>query len=437
MRHPLVLVLALGAATTASADSLAVDAERAVELALAASHRREAAAARVQAAEKQVESADARRLPTVDLEAAVAHRSSVPEAVFPPSIPDIGGFVLYPDIQNTYQAGVALNQPLYTGGAIAGGREATRREADAAIAEADRVDDDLRLKARTAYWNAVAAEAALVAAIAEVERAERLLADARSLRAAGMAVRADELGAEARTAAARVRVIEAEADVANRHAELRSLLDLPRGTVFELIDRGARQPAAPPALEPLLVEARSARAELAALEARRDALVSRAQSIGAPNRPQVSLGARWDVARPNQRYFPLEDDWNTSWSVGVYAGWRVFDGDRTDAEVAALDAERAALEADIDELERRIALDVETAHHTLMAALSADAAAEAAVAAATAREADSRDRYTSGVATVSEVLDAQAELADAELSLVRTRTGAWIANAGLRRAVGR
>jgi outer membrane protein TolC len=360
----------------------------------------------------------------------------VPEAVFPESTPGVGGFVLFPDIQNSYRAGVAVSQPLWTGGAITGSREASRLEADVAIAEASRVDDDLRFQARTAYWSAVAAEAGLDAARSEVERAERLLDDARALRAAGMAVRADELGAEARAATARVRLIEAEADVSNRSAELRSLLDLPPGTDLELLDRGTRLPPVPPDLAALLAEARTTRAELTALEARRDALASRSETVAAPNRPQVSLGARWDVARPNERYLPLVDDWNTSWSVGVYAGWRVFDGDRTDAEVAALDAERAAVEAELDELERRIALDVETARHTLLAARAADLAAEAAVTAAAAREVDSRDRYTTGLATVSEVLDAQAELAEAELSLARARSGAWIADAGLRRAVG-
>ena len=150
--------------------------------------------------------ADARRLPTLDLEASVAHRSSVPEAVFPESIPDIGGFVLFPDIRNTYRAGVVLTQPVWTGGAISSNRDASRHEAAAAAAEAARVDDDLRFEARTAYWSAVAADAALDAARSEVERAARLLDDALALRDAGMAVRADELGAEARLAAARVRV---------------------------------------------------------------------------------------------------------------------------------------------------------------------------------------------------------------------------------------
>jgi len=437
MKPLFAVVLLVTSVGTAGADVLSLDADSAVELALEASHRRDAAAARVAAAEQQVEAADARRLPTLDLEASVAHRSSVPEATFPASIPDIGGFVLFPNIQDTYRAGVVLTQPLWTGGAISGSREAARHEQDAAAAEATRVDDDLRFEARTAYWSAVAADAALDAARAEAERAARLLDDAHALRDAGMTVRADELGAEARLAAARVRVIDAEAEAANRHAALRSLLELPSGTELALTDRGDRLPAGPLALDPLIAEALATRPELVAMTARRDALASRSETVAAPHRPQVSLGARWDVARPNERYLPLSDEWNTSWSVGLFAGWRVFDGDRTDAEVAVLDAERAAVEADLAELERRIALNVEIARRSLTAALAADTASAAAVEAASAREADSRDRYTAGVATVSEVLDAQTELADAELALVRARSGAWIADAGLRRAVGR
>ena len=179
------------------------------------------------------------------------------------------------------------------------------------------------------------------------------------------------------------------------------------------------------------------RPEIAALEARRDALASRTATAKAPTRPHVSLAAQWDVARPNERYLPLEDRWNSSWSVGLVAGWRVFDGARTGAEVASLDAERAAVIADIGELERRVALDVETARRSLDAAIAADTAATAAVTAATAREADTRDQYSAGTATVTAVLDAQTELADAELQRVRARTGAWLADAVLRRALGR
>lgn len=437
MRHAIAVLITLTLVTTAAADTLPLDPERAVELALGASDRAGAAAARVDAADERVDAADARRMPTLDLEASVAHRNPVPSVAFPADVPGVGGFVLFPNIQDVYRAGVVLSQPLWTGGAISGGRETARHEAVAATEEADRVDADLRFEARSAYWRAVSAGAALDAARAESERAARLLEDARALRAAGMAVRSDELGAESRVASAQVRVIETDAELANRLAELRSLLGIPPGTELELTERGERLPAAPPAVAPLIDEAMAGRPEIAALEARRDAVASRATTAKAPTRPRVSLAAEWNVARPNERFLPLEDTWNSSWSVGLVAGWRVFDGSRTRSEVASLDAERAALDADLGELERRVALDVETARQTLQAAIAADASAIAAVTAATAREADSRDRYTAGLATVTEVLDAQTDLADAELTLVRARTAAWLADTVLKRAIGR
>jgi len=437
MKTLFAVVFLVASVGSVAGDVLPLGADAAVELALQASDRRDAASARVAAAGQQVEAADARRLPTLDLEASVAHRSAVPPEAFPADVPGVGGFVLFPNIQNTYRAGVVVTQPVWTGGAISGDREAARHEEAAATAEAARVDDDLRYEARIAYWSAVAADAALDAARSEAERAARLLDDARALRDAGMAVRADELGAAARLAAARVRVIDAEAEAANRRAALRSLLDLPPQTDLELTDRGERLPAEPHAIEPLIADALTTRPEVVALTARRDALASRSETVAAPNRPQVSLDARWDVARPNERYLPLSDEWNTSWSVGLFARWRVFDGHRTGSEVAVIRAEQAAVEADLAEFERRIALDVDTARRSLEAALAADSAAAAAVEAAAAREADSRDRYTAGIGTVSDVLDAQSELADAELALVRASSGAWIADAGLRRAVGR
>jgi len=437
MKHAIAVMITLASAVPAAADVLPLDADAAVALALEVSDRSIAAASRVDAASERVGLADSGRLPTVELAASASHRSAVPPASFPETVPGVGGYVLFPNIQDVYRGGVVLSQPLWTGGAVSGSREAARHEEGVATANASLVAANLRYAARTAYWRAVAAEAALAATRSEVERAQRLLADARDLRAAGMAVRADELGAEARLAAAQLRVIEAEAAVGNRHSELRSLLDLSPDIQIRLTDVGSQLPPGPAATDVLVAEARFTRPEIAALSSQRDALASRRTVAGAPSRPHVSLGAQWDVARPNERFLPLTDEWNTSWSVGVYAGWRVFDGSATKSDAAALDAEKTAVEADLRELERQVDLDVETARRDLTASISAEAAASASVAAATAREADSRERYAAGLATVSEVLDAQTDLADAELALVRARSGAWIADASLRRAVGR
>ena len=48
-----------------------------------------------------------------------------------------------------------------------------------------------------------------------------------------------------------------------------------------------------------------------------------------------------------------------------------------------------------------------------------------------------RERYAAGLAPMVEVLDAQADLTAADMTQIRARASAWVAEAALHRAVGR
>ncbi len=276
------------------------------------------------------------------------------------------------------------------------------------------------------------------AALSQQKRAEKLLADARSLRKAGMAVDADVLAAEARTASARLAVIRARTDADERMAELRSLLDEPAGTEIELADAMPQAlPPEPAPLPALQSGALDARPEVAVLEARVGASAAREDVARAAARPTVGASAGWTLARPNMRYLPLADQWNDSWSVGVSARWSLWDGGRTAAEVAAAKARRGALAEELADARRRVDLDVERARLALTSARAAVEAADAARKAAAARLTAEQNRYEAGLSTTADVLDAQADLTAAETQQVETRTGAWMAQARLDWAVGR
>ena len=105
--------------------------------------------------------------------------------------------------------------------------------------------------------------------------------------------------------------------------------------------------------------------------------------------------------------------------------------------MAAVHAEQRALEQDRGELERQILLEVATARLQLESALEAVGAADASAEAAAAWEEASSERYSAGLAMLSELLDAQADLTAAEVARVKTRASAWMAEAVLQRAVGR
>lgn len=421
-----------------AAETLRLDADEAVRLAVEASHLMVSADARLSAGESAVAAADAARMPEVATTAVVSQRSAVPELAAPLGGPGTEPQTLFPNIETTYLAELSVSQPLYAGGAIASGRASARHELDAATADRQRTLADLRLLARRDYWQAAASAATVDAAKAQESRAQRLLDDATSLREAGMAVDADVLAAQARVAAARVQVLRAETAARNDLASLRSLIGRGRDTTLELADRTTLTVPPPPAdVDSLVASALGSRPELVAVDARIAALRAHERVVDAARRPSLAVTGQWDLARPNSRYLPLEDTWNDSWSVGLMARWTVFDGDRTRSQTAVVRSQEAASRADRDELARRIALEVETARLDLQSALDSIPAADASRTAAAAREEASRERHAAGLAPIQEMLDAQAELASAEVEQIQTRAAAWIARAAVDRAVGR
>jgi outer membrane protein len=115
---------------------------------------------------------------------------------------------------------------------------------------------------------------------------------------------------------------------------------------------------------------------------------------------------------------------------------RLDDGGKARAEQAASQAVQRALAGERDELARRIALEVETSRRDLDTALATVTAADASRAAADEHERAAKERHEAGLAPISELLDAQAELATAEQEQVAALAAAWVATARLARALG-
>jgi outer membrane protein TolC len=433
-----ISAIALVGALPAAAASLTVDADAAARMAIEASTLTLAAADRVEASQSSVKAADSARMPILDIEAAVARQNEVPEFSAPVGGPGEPPTVIFPNIENTYNLDLSVSQPIYTGGAISANREAARHDESATTWSQKLTAIDLAYNARQLYWAAVTAAASVDVAEAQIARTERLLDDARALREAGMAVNADVFAAEARFSAAEVDLIRTRNEEAKALASLRSLLGIDPDVVIQLKDARTFQIPAPPRdLASIEQSALENRPELKIGAARIESLGAQARTVNANRRPMVAASGLYRIARPNQRFLPLEDVVNDSWRIGIGASWQVFDGSRTKEQVAVVHAEQRALQHDIGELERQIRLEVATSRLELESALEAVDAADTSVAAAEAWEEASSERYAVGLAVLSEVLDAQADLSAAEVAQVRTRASAWMAEAALMRSVGR
>lgn len=316
-----------------------------------------------------------------------------------------------------------------------------RLRAALALYEANRLDAD-ELK-RALAFEVADAFAGVLAAESLVEAADKRLAvNDEALKQARLNV---EAGLVARNELTRTEVEQATAAgalVKTRSAASRIRLSL--GFLIGVhLDRPLALPGMPaeetPAASALISEARQRRQDLIALDQRRQAALHSAREplmatlprvdlVGAASAGQYLGGA--DEARYAQDDVP-------SWSLGLVATWKLYDGGARYGQAERLAATAREVELDQHAAQRRVALDVALALEDLATARATQATAEIRVQAAQRNQAETHARFTNGLATAIEEADATASTFEAAAERTRARYAMWQAWLAINRTVGR
>lgn len=344
-----------------------------------------------------------------------------------------GGFPADTSSSAGASASLSLNWLLFD----FGGREARFSQADAARSVAfaqfaERVQAIL-LEAGVAYFDLLAAIAAEVAARENLRFAENSLAAATARERAGVGIKSDRLQADAAAAQALLALRQADGNLAIARGRLATAVRLPPTTRL-----GVAAPAPPgtaamlrQSADMLIDEAIRLRPDLAQGRANLRFAEAGLGVAEAARRPSLSLAARPGVTLGTQG-----QDLATG-TAGVTLSIPLFDsGGRTAAVIEArAEAERAA--ANLDATEQGAALDVWSRYQTLTVQSANLDTARRVLASSEEAAALAQGRYRSGLATIVELLNAQAVLADARRQLVAAEFGVRTAELQLARAVGR
>lgn len=467
--------------THVTADTLRLALSDAVTRALESSARLAGLEATNRGADAAARGARAAGLPLVELSAGYSRYSDVPGFVI--TLPGGRPLSIAPNIPDAWRARASVSVPLFTGGRIASTAEAARSERDATESDLEAARADLVLETTTAYWNLrLQTESASVLTEA-LAAYEAHLADARHRGEVGLAARSEVLAVEVERSRAELGRLQADGAAAVAEENLRRLLGVGERIVIVAVDQpGDRQtlPSAaadrsvdeptprsaaveqppdhpaplpeaagqnrqvergeeinPLALEPLVSTALATRPERGALASRVAAAEARARAEQRARWPQLAAVAGYDYANPNRRITPAQAEWKETWDASVNLSLPLFDSGRISAATARARAQAEALKQQAIDLDQRIRLEVNLRVIERRTAEEAVAVAERAVEAARENEMVTRDRYREGVASSSDLLDAEVKSLRAALDRTDARARLLLAGTNLDRAVGR
>ncbi|MFZ2390096.1 MAG: TolC family protein, partial [Polaromonas sp.] len=170
--------------------------------------------------------------------------------------------------------------------------------------------------------------------------------------------------------------------------------------------------------------------ELAALARQIDAMRHQAAAVRSETAPQVALSGGYGYQENRYQVHPGQ------WMVTLGAKWNLFDGGVASHRASAVERQAAALTEQRDELASLIALqvrqtwlDVQETRKRLVVTQSAIAQAEENLLVA-------RDRYANGLATHTEVLDAETLRTGSESNHATALFDTALAGLRLKRATG-
>lgn len=432
----LLITLLLSARSVDAQDAvLRLTQDAAIARGIANSQRLAELEARREGAEAAEAGRTAAAMPLVGLVGGYTRTNHVQEfAIAQPGQP---ARVIYPDVPDNVHVRLDLQWPIYTGGRTDALRRAARAERDAAGEDVAAARSDLRLEVTRAFWALVTAGETEQVLARSLESMASHVNDLRSRLEQGLIPPSELLSVEAQQSRQRLLAIEARNTRAIVEADLRRLLGIETEGRIEPIAALELPEATEPAADILIADARAHRAERRALERRVDASQARGNAASAARLPQVGVAGGYDYARPNPRIFPRIGEWRDSWDVSVNVSWVLWDGGRRHAEQAEAAAGARQAASRVADFDRQTAFEVRQRRLEVDSSRAAIAAASDGVRSATEARRVLGERFSAGVATSSELLDAEVAVLQAELDRTRALANARLAEARLTRAVGK
>jgi outer membrane protein TolC len=408
--------------------------DEAIAEGLANSHRLAELDARAEAADYTVTGRAVSERPSVSAQGGYTRTNHVDIFGFPG--PNGALQIIYPDVPDNWRARLDLQWPIYTGGRGDALTRAARAERSAIARDIDAARADLRLEITRAFFALITAEEAESVLRRAVESVDAHVRDVRARLDSGLIAPNDLSSSEAQASHQRLLALEASSARAIAEADLRRLTGN-ESPDLRVVTPAALPPVQTAAVADLIARALHARPERQALEQRVVSADERAEAVTSAAKPQIGVGGGYDYARPNPRIFPREAEWKPSWDASVNVTWSLWDGGRRAAEHGEARANAAAARTRIDQFDSDVTFEVRARAEELESSRASITAADDEVRAALEAERVVNERYRAGVATNTDVLDAQVARLQAELDRTRAVASVRLAQARLERAVGR
>jgi outer membrane protein TolC len=390
----------------------------------------DAARAAIDASRARTMQSNADRMPQVSAQGSYTYDSLRPYVAI--SLPGLPSGAIYESVQNAYAVSVTARQLLTDFGRTDKIVEMAR---SGQITAQDALEDtmhQLGYQAIQSFYSVLLLRNSADVAREEISALEEALRISEKKFGAGSATKFDVLTTQVRLSNARNHLTDTLASLEKQENGLRQLLGRQLGTPLDIAgDFDAEAPAIPESTA--IADGLHNRPEMKLARDSEQTAHLKQDAADRGNRPTLAAQVTGGVANG---FVPNLYDNKGYVAAGLSVDVPILTGKRVTGERMEANAGVRSAQARERELTETIATDVADAYSDLNAAKARLGSADTLVAQATEALALAQTRYTNGVITNFELLDAQSSLRAAELSRLQARYDCVLARQAVARAAG-
>ena len=342
------------------------------------------------------------------------------------------------NLDRAFGNGLTLTFPVYTGGQLEGAIKAADLGMNASELGLELAKQKVKAGTMDADYTALQAQNQIKVAEDSVNTLTEHLKNVNAQFAVGTVAKSDVLGTQVQLANAEQNLITANNSYDVAIASLNNIMGVPTGTELNLTDSLAYTAYEIP-LEECTEYAMVNRPDVLIADYKVAIARAEVEQAKAGYRPSVSLAATKNWQGEN-RFGSDEDDaryaQSNNWTAGVVLSWDIWDNQVTEAKVRQNKAAVMKAEAVAADTRQTGDLEVRTAYLNLKAAEKSINTTKVAVEKAQEDYKIAQVRYSAGVGTNLDVMDAQEKLTQAQTNYYTALYNYNSSKADLDRAMG-
>ena len=432
-----IIIICLLGSTIVFAQQKILTLQESLDLGLKNSKELRIAQTKLITAGAKVTESTSQLLPQLKFSVSYTRLSNVPpfEIVFPPFITN--PITVSQTILNNYTLKLSLQQPLFTGFKLWSLKAAAGENYKAEESSYNSSVNDAALNIETAFWNYYKVKQLKSVLDENLKLIKKHLDDTRNFLANGLATQNDVLKLEVEYSNIQLQIIDAENNVDIARLNFNRILSLPLQSNTDINIKSMDTSFINYNIGDILKEAENKRNDLKALEHR---ITASDKGITAANGgwfPSIFLIGDYYYSKPNQRYFPVVNEFKNTWDVGITLQWDIWNWGLTSSQVTTAEQTKIQTQTAYEQLKDAIGVEVYQAYLNYSRTLKKVKVSRQSVEQADENYRIIQDKYDQQVATSTDLIDAEVSVRQAKTNLTNSLVDFQLAKVQLEKAIGK